>query len=93
MNKQEKNRITEGFKDIWDTAAGYTFPEAAQNEEQWEALQAKISSRNLRVTHKPLLTRKWFLAAATAALVVGFAAVIYSNLAGGHVEPLVATTG
>ncbi|MBM3919991.1 MAG: DUF4974 domain-containing protein [Sphingomonadales bacterium] len=93
MNKQEKNRMTEEFKDVWDTAAGYTYAEAAQNAEQWEALQAKISSRNLRVTHKPLLTRKWFLAAATVALVVGFAAVIYSNLAGGHVEPLVATTG
>jgi len=93
MNEQKKNRITEEFKDVWETAGGYTYPEAAHNSEQWEALQAKISSRNLRVTHRPLLTRKWFLAAATVALVAGFAAVIYSNFAGRHVEPLVATTG
>ena len=92
--KVEKDKpVTDEFKDIWETAAGYTYPESVYNAEQWEALQDKIRNRNLSVTHRPLLTRKWFVAAATLALIVGFAAVIYSNIAGGHVEPLVATTG
>lgn len=93
MNNQKQNPISEEFKDVWQNAGGYTYPEAASNTEQWEALQAKISNRNLSVTHRPLLTRKWFLAAATVALIAGFTAVIYSNLAGGHIEPLVVTTG
>jgi transmembrane sensor len=92
--KAEKNKpVADEFKEVWEAASGYTYAESAYNAEQWEALQDKIKSRNLRVTHRPLLTQKWFLAAATLALVVGFAAVIYSNIAGGHVEPLVATTG
>lgn len=90
---EHKNPVSEEYKEVWDLASGYSYPQAAQNAEQWLMLQEKINSRNLRVTHRPLLTRKWFLAAATVALVVGFAAVIYSNIAGGHVEPLVATTG
>jgi ferric-dicitrate binding protein FerR (iron transport regulator) len=92
--KQEKiQQVPEAFKDVWDMAAGYTYPEAANNTEQWEKLQTAVSSRNLRVTHRPLLTRKWFVAAAAVALIAGFVGVIYSHLAGGHVEPLLATTG
>ncbi len=90
---ERKNPVSEEYKEVWELASGYSYPQAAQNAEQWEMLQNKINSRNLRVTHRPLLTRKWFLAAATVALVVGFAAVIYSNIAGGHVEPMVASTG
>jgi ferric-dicitrate binding protein FerR (iron transport regulator) len=92
MNHKD-TKITGDFQEVWDAAAGYTYAEAAQNEEQWNALQTKISSRSLKVTHRPLYTRKWFVAAATVAMVAGFLALLYSNLAGGHVEPLIATTG
>lgn len=92
MNHKD-TKINADFQEVWDAAAGYTYPEASQNTEQWNAFQSKLSSHNLKITHRPLYTRKWFVAAATMALLAGFTAIIYSNLAGGHVQPLVATTG
>lgn len=93
MTESNNNPVTEEHKEVWDLAAGYTFPQAADNAAQWVELQAKIYNRNLRVTHRPLYTRKWFVAAAAVALIAGFGAILYSNIAGGHVEPLVAQTG
>ena len=93
MTTNKNNQIPEEFSEVWEKAGGFTYPEASENDAQWNALQAKISARNLTVTHRPLYTRKWFVAAASVALIAGFAAVIYSNFAGGHVEPLLVTTG
>lgn len=92
MSENKKHQIPEEFQEIWNSSSEYIYPEAASNRAQWDALQAKISSQNLRVTHKSLLSRKWFVAAAVVALIAGFTAVIYSNISQ-HTEPMVATTG
>ena len=64
MTMNKNNQFPEEFSEVWEKAGGYAYPEASENDVQWNALQAKISARNLRITHRPLYTRKWFVAAA-----------------------------
>jgi ferric-dicitrate binding protein FerR (iron transport regulator) len=64
---EEKKNTTEDYKQIWDLAGDYQYPEKLKDDEQWSILLGKMQSQSpVVVTKKPFFT--WKVAAAFLAI-------------------------